>query len=49
VIQHTYPYGENLLWGLDWNRDQTKLVVSGFNHLIHVVDKAGNLIRAIKR
>lgn len=49
LIQQTFPYGENLLWGLDWNRDQTKLVVSGFNDLIQVVDKDGNRIRTILR
>ncbi|MDZ4710059.1 MAG: hypothetical protein SH818_16785 [Saprospiraceae bacterium] len=49
VIKHTYPYGENLLWGLDWNRDQTKLLISGFNNLIEVVDKEGKRIQTISR
>jgi len=49
VIRHTYPYGENLLWGLDWNKDQTRLLISGFNNLIQVMDRRGNVIKNLIR
>lgn len=49
VIQHTYPYEENLLWGLDLNRDQSKILVSGTANLIQIIDRDGKVILTIYR